>query len=277
MRILPACILLLFVFSCGYKEKNTDEPSPSQEHQEIKAFQVLLDSAQLGGCILVFDPQRQLWHSNDFEYAQKGYLPASTFKIPHSLIALETGVVESDSTLFPWDGTARALNIWEQDLQFHEALRYSCVPCYQQVARKIGALRMRRFLDTLNYGQMVFDSTSVDKFWLTGSSKISPFQQLDFLHRFYANRLPVSSRSEQIVKDMLVLERDDNYTLSGKTGWSIRGERNQGWFVGQLQTKGKAYYVATHVEPKGSFDEAFFLKARKALSVQAFRELGLLP
>ena len=41
-------------------------------------------------------------------------LPASTFKIPHALIALDTGVV-SDSTTMKWDGTKQDFPAWERD------------------------------------------------------------------------------------------------------------------------------------------------------------------
>jgi beta-lactamase class D len=276
MRILLACILLLFVLSCGNKEEHSSETSSSLQHQKEMAFQKLLDSAQLDGCILVFDPQKQLWYSNDFEYAQKGRLPASTFKIPHSLIALETGAVLNDSTRFSWDGQKRALKIWEQDLFFVEAFRYSCVPCYQKVARKIGAEQMQRYLDSLNYGNMILDSSSVDAFWLTGPSVISPFEQIDFLYRLYSSRLPISVRSEQNVKKMMLIEKTATYELSGKTGWSVSGDKNEGWFVGHLRLGREAYFVATHVKSASPFDQAAFLSARKELSMQAFRELGLL-
>src|SRR4029453_11981339 len=40
--------------------------------------------------------------------------PASTFKIPHALIALETGVID-ERTVVPWDGTAYDFASWRQD------------------------------------------------------------------------------------------------------------------------------------------------------------------
>jgi len=55
-------------------------------------------------------------------------MPASTFKIVNSIIALETGVVENDSTMFKWNGEKRRLPIWEQDLTFRDAFHFSCVP-----------------------------------------------------------------------------------------------------------------------------------------------------
>ena len=90
---------LLFIFQIqthsqksGYKDKFLVE------------FQTILDSVKVRGAILVYDPQKKTYYSNDFEWTKKQNLPASTFKIPNSIIALETGVVENDSALFEWDG-----------------------------------------------------------------------------------------------------------------------------------------------------------------------------
>ena len=90
-----------------------------------------------------------VYYSNDFKWANAGRLPASTFKIPNSIIALETGVVENDSTLFEWDGIERSIKNWNQDLLFREAFHFSCVPCYQKVAREISEKRMNVYLNKL--------------------------------------------------------------------------------------------------------------------------------
>ena len=46
--------------------------------------------------------------ASDTDRSGEAKLPASTFKIPNSLIALETGVVEDpDKDVFKWDGVKR--------------------------------------------------------------------------------------------------------------------------------------------------------------------------
>ena len=75
--------------------------------------------------------------------------------------------------------------MWEADMSFRQAFVRSCAPCYQGIARKIGSQLMRRYIDTLAYPGMQFDSSSVDYFWLGGPSRITPFQQAAFLQRFY--------------------------------------------------------------------------------------------
>ncbi len=69
----------------------------------------------------------------------EGQLPASTFKIPNSIIALETGVVEDpDKDVFKWDGVTRSIEAWNKDHTLRSAIAVSAVPVYQEIARRIG-------------------------------------------------------------------------------------------------------------------------------------------
>ncbi|MCL4151410.1 UNVERIFIED_CONTAM: hypothetical protein GTU68_003816 [Idotea baltica] len=191
------------------------------------------------------------------------------------MIALETGVVENDSTLFKWNGEQRRLKNWEQDLIFTDAFHFSCVPCYQEVARKIGTQRMTEYLEKLDYGNMKVDSTNIDLFWLEGASRIDQFQQIDFLKRFYQSNLPISERTQQIMKRILVIEEGDAYKLSGKTGWSISNGNNNGWFVGYMEYKNNTYFFATNVAPKAQFDMSRFPMIRKEVTFKAFEHLKI--
>lgn len=110
---------------------------------KMPVFENILDSFQLKGSILIFDNAGNTFFSNDFDRANERNLPASTFKIPNSIIALETGVIQSDTTTIKWNGEKRRLAVWEQDLTFKNAFQVSCVPCYQEIARKIGVGRMK--------------------------------------------------------------------------------------------------------------------------------------
>jgi beta-lactamase class D len=271
-------IVALLISSCG------QHTGSRQEYQEISSadkkviaeFQSILDSANVTGCILVLDPQQGIAYSNDFQACNEGHLPASTFKIPNSIIALETGVVENDSTLFKWNGEKRRSPAWERDLIFRDAFRVSCVPCYQETARRIGTARMREYLDKLDYGEMTVDSSTIDLFWLEGESKITPVQQVDFLCRFYFSRLPISQRTETIMKRVMLIEKTDTYTLSGKTGWAIRNGNNNGWFVGYLESSNKVYFFATNIYPQVEFNMDLFPIIRAQITMEALKRLNII-
>ncbi len=275
--------IFFMLFVCAFLACSSNDGRKSTEILETapqkivwRELQQIIDSAHVSGAVLVFDPQSNMYYSNDFGWCNQGHLPASTFKIPNSIIALETGVVANDSTLFKWNGEKRSMAIWEQDLIFKDAFRLSCVPCYQDVARRIGVDRMNTYLKKLNYGHMVVDSTNIDLFWLEGKSTINQMEQIDFLTRLYNSQLPIQARTEQIIKRMMVIEENPKFKLSGKTGWSIRNGNNNGWFVGFLETKSKAYFFATNIEPEEAFNMDMFAKIRTEITMQALKGLQII-
>lgn len=273
-------IFSLLILSCEPATSKTDaiseinNSSPTQM-KEI-AFQSLLDSLNLSGTILIFAETTNTYHSNDFDGANTGQLPASTFKIPNTIIALETGVASGPDHLFKWDGTDRWLDAWEQDLTLQEAFAVSCVPCYQEVARAVGPARMRTELDRLGYSGMVFDPVTVDQFWLRGASRITPYRQIQFLRRLYHEDLPLKPTTQSAIRDIMVMEQTDGYTLSGKTGWSVNGEENNGWFVGFVEREDKVFFFATNVEPGPGFDLDDFPAARVLVTRLALARLQVM-
>lgn len=272
-----ALIFAMLLFGC-LETKKEERTNRFKEARQVvlEEIQEIIDSSFVKGSILVFDPQRNIYYSNDFKWANQGKLPASTFKIPNSIIALETGIIYSDSSIIKWDGEKRNLVIWEQDLSFHDAFQFSCVPCYQEIAREIGENRMRKYLAKLEYGEMVFDSNSIDWFWLVGESAISQFQQIDFLERFYNGELPIYDRTEIIMKRMMLIEKTDDYALSGKTGWSYYKNIDNGWFVGYVTKNKGIYYFATNIEPLESLNMDLFPDLRKEITMEALRRLEII-
>ena len=176
-------LLLLFatlVSSCTADQIENKDAHLEDQHILLPALQTILDTAQVEGSILLYDLKNKTYHTNDLEWAHQGRLPASTYKIPNSIIALEIGIVTDDSTLFKWDGQERGLKIWEQDLIFRDAFHFSCVPCYQEIARKVGSERMNQYLTKLHYGDMKVDSSNIDVFWLEGIQRSANISRLIF-------------------------------------------------------------------------------------------------
>lgn len=268
-------IIIVLLFSCKSEEKSKKEKVETK-FLVNNQFQEILDKAKLEGAILVYNLHKNMYYSNNFDWCKAGNLPASTFKIPNSIIALEAGVVKNDSAIFKWNGESRYLKIWEQDLTFKEAFHYSCVPCYQEVARKIGVERMKSGLTKLNFGSMDVNEMTLDNFWLEGKSKINQFQQIDFLKRLHNSELLISERTDNVMKSMLIMYKSNQYVLRGKTGWSVRGEENNGWFVGYVLVKKNAYFFATNVVPKKNFDMKFFSRERKEVTFNALKALKIL-
>jgi len=276
MKYLFLFIIATLLSFCTDYENSTNKEERNSENQIVESeLQSIFDSLNVVGSVLIYDFQKDLYYSNDFEWAKKGKLPASTFKIFNSIVALESGVVANDSSIFKWDGEKRWMKQWEQDLTLRDAFHFSCVPCFQDVARKIGEERMNNYLTKLDYRNMDVDSNNIDLFWLEGKSRISQFQQIEFLKRFYNSQLPISKRTEKIMKRMIIIEEKDNYRLSGKTGWSDSNGINNGWFVGYVELENKIYFFATNVEPKLRFHMERFPVIRIEITDIALKKLEI--
>ena len=105
------------------------------------------------GTFVAYKVDDYLIIASDKVRSGEGRLPASTFKIPNSIIALETGVVEDpDKDVFKWDGVTRSIEAWNKDHTLRSAIAVSAVPVYQEIARRIGAERMQKYLDLMDYG-----------------------------------------------------------------------------------------------------------------------------
>src|SRR6202000_3273273 len=118
-------------------------------------------------CFILRDNNHESIHYYNKNRCLQRFLPASTFKIFNSVVALETAIAPDDQLVIKWDGVPRRPE-WDKDMTMHEAFKVSCVPYYQEIARRIGPARMQHYLDTVKYGNMVM-AGSIDNFWLNNS------------------------------------------------------------------------------------------------------------
>lgn len=281
IQIFIVIFCLPMLFSCQQEtgkieETETQEQVVPTTETIVPAFQNIIDTNNLRGSILIYDAQKDEYFSNDFKHAETGFIPASTFKIINSIIGLETGVLKDENRLFKWDGKPRMLKTWEADLTLAEAYKVSCVPCYQEVAREIGTERMNEYLKKLEYGNMEIADSMIDIFWLEGEFKISQKQQINFLKRLYNKELPISERTFNIMRKIMLLDENEDYKLSGKTGWGIRNGNNIGWFVGFVEKGDNIYYVATNVTPLNQEQTNDFAQVRLGIALKALADLGVL-
>lgn len=198
--------------------------------------------------------------------------PCSTFKIPHALIALETGVLKDEHEVLAWDKSPQFMPVWEHDHCLRTAIPNSVVWFFKQVAARIGEPRMQDWLDKLDYGNKDL-SGGLTNFWLTSSLKITPLQQLDFMDRLYGSRLPFPEATMDLVRSLLVQSTTGNVFLSGKTGSShINGKFVMGWFVGNASGPNGNWVFVTNVQGQDVHGGV----ARK-ISQAILRDLDLLP
>lgn len=243
---------------------------------ENKTWKKYFDRQEVKGSFLLYDLRKDQFTVYNPKRAAKGYLPASTFKIFNSLVGLETGAVDTN-VLIRWDGVRRWNADWNRDMRLKTAFQLSCVPCYQQIARKVGVERMKEWLQKANYGKMDVQASNIDTFWLTGNSRISQYEQVDFLKRLYKNELPFSKNTMEQLKNIMILDRAEGYVLRAKTGWTEQNKMNIGWYVGYLEKGEDVYFFALNMEKKvrkrGSGN---FGPARRDITDKILKELGIL-
>ena len=188
--------------------------------------------------------------ASDTVRSGEGKLPASTFKVPNSLIAMETGVVQDpDKDVFPWDGVKRPMEAWNKDHTLRSAIAASAVPVYQEIARRIGQERMQKYVDLFEYGNRDIGG-GIDQFWLTGNLRIDPIEQIDFLDRLRRKALPISQRSQDLVCDILPVTKVGDAVIRAKSGLvSAKGdEPSLGWMVGWAEKGGASTVFALNVD-----------------------------
>jgi beta-lactamase class D len=214
--------------------------------------------------------------------------PASTFKIPHALVALETGVVKPDS-VEKWDGTRYERQVkWNQDHTVISSLKPSVLWFYQRIAPRIGAARMSEWLAKFDYGNR--DVTGpITEYWVNGRLQISAVQQVAFLRKLFIGTLPVQPRHVAVVRKGLEqlpgmqenalgvhdLRGDWAQALmTAKTGATTTDKYRVSWLVGHLRVNKREYVFASVVwQASGALDTLTGTHE----AVAAFIEAKLLP
>ncbi len=246
----------------------------SQRYETGKGFDSVFSHYGVTGSFSLYNLKSNtyiLWNESQFDSL---YTPASTFKIPNSLFALETGVILDENEIIPWDSVVRWLPAWNRDHNLRDAFKNSTVWFYQELARRIGRERMQEFISAIGYGNQDI-SGALDSFWLNGVLKISPRGQITMLVNLYNNTLPFSQRTMDIVKKIMIREKTENYTLRAKTGWSTQEKRDIGWFVGFVERSDNVWFFACCIQAP---DETIpdFTEIRLKITNEILRGMGIL-
>ena len=198
---------------------------------------------------------------------QESFIPASTFKIPNTLIILEEGLIEDEFEVIKWDGKERDYAPWNKDQTLKSAFQYSCVWCYQRYSVKVGDEKYHEYLDNFKYGNRL-TGTDITRFWLDGDLRMSVKDQINFLRKVHSEDLPINSDHIKTLKNIMFSDDEKGYKIWSKTGWSGK----DGWYVGYLVANNKTWFFANHIEINKKSD----LKYRKQIVIEAFKALSII-
>jgi beta-lactamase class D len=252
-------------------------PAPVKDPLELALLAEDVNPAASALIIYRLEDEK-LWASGGARIRER-FTPASTSKIPHALLAIETGAVTGPQERFEWDGETRFVASWNEDQDFAAAFQRSTVWIYQIVVPRIGADRLREALAAFDYGNGdIGGPDQVTRYWLEGPLAISAAEQVAFLARLARRTLPLSARTYELAVPVMVLAEGDNWTLYGKSGLkSVPGQRDIGWFIGWLEQSGGeapgTYAFALNMDMPGGMEDA---PKRRAAVERALREIGAL-
>jgi len=206
--------------------------------------------AAVESCFLLFELGVGEVRRNPSEACRTPLTPASTFKVPHALAALDAGVVSGPQEQFAYDGTTPGPPSARRDHTLASALRHSVVWYFQHVAERLGPEREQAYLRRFEYGNR--DSSSgLTTFWIGGSLLLTPEEQQAFWVKLYENRLPIAASAVETVKGLLVQPAGvvvnaageqrfdepwpDGAVVSAKTGSATdRSGRGVRWLAGHV-------------------------------------------
>lgn len=209
-------------------------PAKATDIIERADLMAVFETHNTKGAFALYDPKQDQLILVNPERAKARLIPASTFKIVNSLIALETKAIAGEDEIIPYGGKPQFIKAWERDMPLKQAFKVSNVPVYQELARRIGTKEYNNWLEKLEYGNHAVGN-DVTTFWLKGPLKISAVEQAQFLAKLANSQLPFSNKTQQIVRNIAKIETKDNQSFHGKTGWTVTPNPDIGWFVGWVE------------------------------------------
>lgn len=222
------------------------------------------------------------WTINEPGLTQR-HGPYSTFKIPHSLIALETGAVKSIDERIEWDQAKHPAEdywpeTWRQAQTLATAYKHSAFWYYQDLVPRINPKDYKKWLAKFHYGNQTFTPGS-DKFWLNSELQVSTVEQVEFITCLLKNRCGLKASTFSAFEKIALQETSSNVSLYAKTGAGPIDPNNddgafEGWYVGYIKDEGGKPLAAFALYMKT--DSFSALRAyRKTLSLQLLEDSGL--
>lgn len=244
------------------------------------SFQSYFDSGDITGSITLYNYQKKQWVYTDSLDAQKGTLPASTFKIINSLIAIEYGAISNENEVLKWDGKiqrfkGQPINAWNRDTNLKDAYKNSTVWFYVEIANRIGRQKYKSILKSCDYGNKKFSEKGAD-FWNYGDFAISPENQIDFLIRLYEENLPFTDKTIKTVEEIMISESTPNYTIRSKSGWAQKEGKNIGWWIGYIEKEENIYFFATRLIKDKTNEISQFGELREKTTRKILADLKML-
>lgn len=205
------------------------------------------------------------------------YAPASTFKIPLSLMGYDAGIFQ-DETHPEWERGKYEYhhNACKGSHDPKTWMRDSCVWYSQILTQKLGEQKFVAYIKKFDYGNQDLSgdkgkNNGLTHAWLSSSLQISPVEQTDFLQKLNDKKLQVSDNAYAMTqKIMFIQEFSAGWKIYGKTGSGVlpipertaKTDIQHGWFVGWIEKNGRKIVFANHIADDKKEDVHASFRAR---------------
>jgi beta-lactamase class D/beta-lactamase regulating signal transducer with metallopeptidase domain len=185
--------------------------------------------------------------------------PASTFKIPVSLMGFDGGVLQDEHTpTLPFKpGYADWVRAWRAPTDPAAWIKNSVVWYSQQVTTRLGRARVQGYVDGFGYGNRDLSGAAgtdetLSLSELSPSLRISPDEQIAFLRKVVNRSLPLSTHAYEMTARLHRVGTLAGWEVYGKTGSASAtkpdGSEDRsittGWFVGWAVKDGRTLVFA---------------------------------
>jgi beta-lactamase class D len=207
--------------------------------------------------------------------------PASTFKIALALMGYDAGFLTDEHLpALPFhEGYVDYVPSWKATTDPTSWIKNSVVWYSQQLTEWLGEERFRHYVEAFHYGNadVTGDPARHDGLthaWLSSSLRISPLEQLDFLHVIVTRQLPVSARAYELTNRITAVgELPGGWQVHGKSGNGARvnadgtvdHSRQIGWFVGWASKGQRVLAFARCIQDDGPQPESVAKRAREGM------------
>lgn len=287
--MLALIVCMLALTSCSNKETNVgetmvpsetstvkpqlEETNPSQTDEGKKINTKSVDFSKefngINGCAVIYNPTEGEYLIYNKSMSEVEVSPYSTFKIISTLMGLNNGVIADETSKMKYNGKTYPMDMWNKNLTLKEAFETSCVWYFRQVIDGVGQKKVKAELEKLNYGNCDISEWSgnninsiedLNGFWLNSSLKISPMEQVQVLYKIFEGKSQYSQENISILRNVMLVDKSDNYNIYGKTG---TGKDGEGWYTGFAEKNGENLYFAVYLEDSRNKEKAIGSTARK--------------
>lgn len=199
------------------------------------------------GSFVLYDLKNDAWKIYHMEQATLRTAPYSTYKIYDALLGLEEGVITPEDSFMAWDGTDYPFEAWNGNQDLFSAMQSSVNWYFEEIDRQIGLSAIQSYIHKIGYGNEKVN-TGHSPYWMQGTLKISPVEQVELLTALHSNRFGFAPENIDTVKSSIRLFSSEGKTFYGKTGTGrVDGQDVNGWFVGFFETGGNTCFFATNI------------------------------